>query len=409
MGLIKAIGTAIGGQFAEQWLEVIEPDQMGEKTVFTRGIKVRKGQNVKGQDGIVSNGSMIHVYDNQFMILVDGGKIVDYTSEPGYYKVDNSSSPSLFGGKFFESLGDSFKDTWERIKFGGETPRQQRVYYINLQEIKGIKFGTRTPISYFDNFYNAELFIRANGSYSIKIVNPLQFYAEAIPRDKEYVEIEQINEQYVSEFMQALQSAINQLSVDGIRISHVTSKSLELGKYMASILDEDWNKMRGMEIQAVGIASVSYDEKSQELINLRNEGAMLSDPTVREGYVQAHMARGLEAAGSNANGAMNGFLGMGMGMNMGGGMVNQMSQTNMAMMQAGMGVQNPNVATQAGAAVQVANASKTVGNAWVCKCGHSNTTKFCGECGSPMPSDSWVCKCGTENTGKFCGECGSPR
>ena len=400
MGIIKAIGQAIGGTFPDQWLEVIEPDNMGDQSVFVRGIKVRKGENVKGSDNNVTNGSMIRVYDNQFMLLVDGGKVVDYTAEPGYYKVDNSSSPSLLNGEF----GDTLKDAFNRIKYGGENPREQKVYYINLQEIKGIKFGTRNPINYFDSFYNAELFLRAHGTYSIKITNPLQFYAEAIPRNKDYVEISEINEQYISEFLQALQAAINQLSADGTRISHVTSKALELGKYMASILDEDWNKMRGMEIQAVGIASVSYDEKSQELINLRNEGAMLSDPTVREGYVQAHMARGIEAAGSNTNGPTNAFLGMGMGMNLGGGMVNQMSQTNMAMAQAGVGVQNPNAAQ--GVAGVVAEAAKAEG--WTCECGAVNTGKFCSECGKAMPAPvvGWTCECGSVNTGKFCPECG---
>lgn len=396
MGIIKAIGKAIGGAFPDQWLEVIEPDNMGEQSVFVKGIKVRNGENTKGTDNIVSNGSLIRVYDNQFMMLVDGGKVVDYTAEPGYYKVDNSSSPSLFNGEF----GDTLKDAFNRIRYGGGNPREQKVYYINLQEIKGIKFGTRNPINYFDSFYNAELFLRAHGTYSVKITNPLQFYAEVIPRNKDYVQISEINEQYISEFLQALQSAINQLSADGTRISHVTSKAMELGKYMASILDEDWNKMRGMEIQAVGIASISYDEKSQELINLRNEGAMLSDPTVREGYVQAHMARGLEAAGSNANGAMNGFLGMGMGMNMGSGMTNQMSQTNMAMAQAGFGVQNPNAAR--------ANAPQQ-NSGWVCECGSVNSGRFCPECGKPMPTAEWTCECGSVNTGKFCPECGKSR
>lgn len=410
MGIIKAIGQAISGGFADQWLEVIEPDNMGDQTVFASGVKVRQGQNTKGSDNNVSNGSMIRVYDNQFMMLVDGGKVVDYTAEPGYYKVDNSSSPSLLNGEF----GDTLKDAFNRIKYGGENPREQKVYYINLQEIKGIKFGTRNPINYFDSFYNAELFLRAHGTYSIKIVNPLQFYAEAIPRNKDHVEISEINEQYMSEFLQALQASINQMSADGTRISHVSSKALELGKYMASVLDEDWNKMRGMEIQAVGIASVSYDEKSQELINLRNEGAMLSDPTVREGYVQAHLARGLEAAGSNANGAMNGFLGMGMGMNMGGNMAGQMSQTNLAQMGM-MNQQMPN--QQAGAATNTASQNFGVGQqaapqgaeAWTCECGSVNTGKFCPECGKPVPTKEWTCECGSVNAGKFCPECGKAR
>ena len=397
MGLIKAAEQAVKVGLGDQWLEVFEPADMGDQTVFTYGVKTRKGQNVNGTDNVVSNGSMVRVFDNQLMMLVDGGKVVDYTAEPGYYTVSNSSSPSMFGGKFFDSLGDTFKDAWERVKFGGETPREQKVYYINLQEIKGIKFGTRQPINYFDTFYNAELFIRAHGTYSIRIVNPLQFYAEVIPRNKDHVEITDINEQYISEFLQALQASINQMSADGTRISHVTSKALELGKYMASVLDEEWNKMRGMEIQSVGIASVSYDEKSQELINMRNEGAMLSDPTVREGYVQGHIARGLEAAGANEAGAMQGFLGMGLGMNAGGNMAGQMSQTNMAQMQ---------MQQAQGVAV---GAVSTDANTWTCECGQVNTGKFCQECGKPAPVGEWKCECGTVNTGKFCGECGKPR
>lgn len=386
MGIIRAITGAAGTGLADQWLEVYEADNMGSQTVFTRGILIRKGQNKKGTDNTVSNGSIIHVYDNQFMMLVDGGKIVDYTAEPGYYKVDNSSMPSLFNGQF----GETLKEAFDRIKFGGQTPKAQKVFFINLQEIKGIKFGTRQPVNYFDTFYNAELFLRAHGTYSVKIVNPLQFYAEVIPRNSDYVEIGEINEQYLSEFLGALQSAINQMSADGERISFVSSKARELGKYMSDILDEEWNQMRGMEIQAVGIASVSYDEESQKMIQMRNQGAMLSDPGVREGYVQGAVARGLEAAGSNANGSMAGFMGMGMGSNISGGFMGAASASNMAQMQ-----QPAN------------NTGATAG--WQCVCGTMNTGKFCSECGKPAPSAEWKCACGTVNTGKFCSECGAGR
>ena len=403
MGIIKAIGQAVKGGLGDLWLEVIEPDNMGDQTVFCRGIKTRNGQNVNGTDDIVSNGSMIRVYENQFMLLVDGGKVVDYTAEPGYYKVDNSSVPSLLNGEF----GDTLKEAFDRIKFGGETPREQKVYYINLQEIKGIKFGTRNPINYFDAFYNAELFIRAHGTYSVKIVNPLQFYAEAVPRNKDYVDINEINEQYISEFLQALQASINQMSADGTRISHVTSKALELGKYMSSVLDQDWNQMRGMEIQAVGIASISYDEKSQELINLRNEGAMLSDPNIQRGYMVGHMARGMEAAGSNEGGAMNSFLGMGMGMNMNGNVLGQMPVGN-AQQPAQQNVFGtaPQQAV-VGAATPVEQPAQAAG--WTCECGSVNTGKFCPECGKAAPATDWTCACGTVNSGKFCSECGKPR
>ena len=415
MGILRATGQAIGGGFADAWLETIEPDNMGEHTVFTKGVLYNRGQNKKGTQDTVSNGSIIHVYDNQFMMLVDGGKVVDYTAEPGYYKVDNSSMPSLFNGQF----GESVKETFNRVRFGGGTPQKQQVFYVNLQEIKGIKFGTRMPINYFDMFYNAELFLRAHGTYSIKIVNPLQFYAEVIPRNKEHVDIDEINEQYISEFMEALQAAINQMSAEGTRISFVTSKAMELGKYMAKILDEDWNRMRGMEIQSVGIASISYDEKSQELINTRNEGAMLSDPSIAQGYMVKNLSEGVKNAGSNEAGAMQGFLGVGMGVNAMGNMMNGFRQMNQGMyqnqqqamnQQQGMyqAQQNVNQGAYQNQPMQGMNQMQA-GNTWTCACGNINNGKFCSECGKPAPASEWTCECGAVNSGKFCGQCGKPR
>ena len=394
MGIIKAAIKAVKGSLADQWLEVIEAADMGDDTVFCEGVKIRKGENVKGSDGTVTNGSVIHVYSNQFMLLVDGGKVVDYTAEEGYYKVDNTAMPSLFNGEFDKVLEESF----ERIKFGGQTSQKQKVFFINLQEIKGLRFGTRNPVNYFDNFYNAELFLRAHGNYSIKITDPIRFYAEAVPKNRSIVRMNDINEQYLSEFLEALQSAIGQMSVDGIRISHIQAKGRELGKYMADILDEEWKQMRGMEIQSVGIASISYDENSQKLINMRNEGAMLSDPTIREGYVQGSIARGMEAAGSNSAGAAAAFMGMGVGMNTAGGFMGTASANNTAQMQM----------QQQAQAAQAAKAAPAGG--WTCECGAVNTGKFCGECGKPAPKTEWFCtECGTKNTGKFCQECGKAR
>ena len=394
MGIIKAAINAVKGTLADQWLEVIEAADMGADTIFCEGVKIRKGENVRGTDGTVTNGSVIHVYSNQFMILVDGGKVVDYTAEEGYYKVDNSAMPSLFNGEFEGVLEESFK----RIKFGGQTSQKQNVYFVNLQEIKGLKFGTRNPVNYFDNFYNAELFLRAHGTYSVKITDPLRFYAEAVPKNRSVVRLSDINEQYLFEFLEALQSAIGQMSVDGIRISHIQSKGRELGRYMAQILDEDWKQMRGMEIQSVGIASISYDETSQKLINMRNQGAMLSDPTIREGYVQGAIANGIEAAGSNSAGAAAAFMGMGVGMNAAGSFMNTASANNMAQMQMQMQQQM----------AQAQSAAPASG--WTCECGAVNTGKFCGECGKPAQKKEWFCQeCGTKNTGKFCQECGKAR
>lgn len=391
MGIIKAFFNAVGGNLGDQWAEVIEAGEMSDTTVFTKGVTVRRNDkrngNKKGTEDVISNGSVIHVYDNQFMMLVDGGKIVDFTAEPGYYKVDNSSAPSLFCGQF----GKSILDTFERVKFGGVPSYKQQVFYINLQEIKGIKFGTRNPVNYFDNFYNSELFLRAHGTYSIKITDPIKFYAEAVPRNADRVDIGDINEQYLSEFLEALQAAINQMSADNIRISYVTSKSRELSKYMSEELDESWKALRGFEVLSVGVASVSYDDESKKLIEMRNKGAMLGDPTVREGYVQGSVARGMEAAGSNANGSAAAFMGMGVGMNAGGGFMGAASESNRA---------------QAEREV----AAKKSGE-WTCSCGKTNSGKFCSECGKakPVAADKWICSCGNENSGKFCSECGKAK
>ena len=277
MGIIKAAVSAIGGALADQWLEVMEPGNMGDQTVFTSGVKIRKGSNVKGTENVVSDGSVIHVYPNQFMMIVDGGKVVDYTAEEGYYTVKNSSTPSLFNGQFKDSLKESFN----RIKYGGGTPRVQKVFYVNLQEIKGIKFGTRNPVNYYDSFYNAELFLRAHGTYSIQITDPLRFYAQVIPKNASRVDISSINEQYMNEFLEALQASINRMSAEGERISFVASKGTVLSRHMSEVLDDDWKRSRGFEVMSVGIASISYNEESQKLINMRNQGAMLSDPGVR--------------------------------------------------------------------------------------------------------------------------------
>ena len=421
MGLIKAAGTAVTGALADQWQEIIEASDMGETTVFTSGEKVNKGSNTKGRSDVISNGSVIRVYPNQFMMLVDGGKVIDYTAEEGYYTVEDSAMPSLFNGDFGETLKESFL----RIKYGGETPRSQKVYFINLQEIKGLKFGTKNPVNYFDSFYNAELFLRTHGTYSIKITDPLRFYEEVVPRNVDQLDITSVNAQFLDEFLEALQSSINQMSADGVRISLVTSKARELGKYMAAILDEEWKQMRGIEIQSVGIASISYDEESTKLIHMRNQGAMLGDPSVREGYVQGAVARGLEAAGSNAAGSMAGFMGMGMGMNAGGGFMGAASNANMQQMQMAQNQaamqQSQAAMAQSRAAVQQNQTAMQQNQAaaapqngqpgsWTCSCGAVNTGNFCPNCGAKRPDNGpWTCSCGSANTGKFCPNCGKPR
>ena len=265
MGLIKEVTTAAGRGLGDQWLEEFEAADMSDKTVFTKGVPVRSdGSNSKGSSDIITNGSTIHVLPGQFMFILDGGKVVDYTAEEGYYTVNNSTAPSLFNGQF----QDAFKDVLNRVRYGGTNPQKQQAFFINLQEIKGIKFGTPAPVNYFDNFYNSELFLRAHGDYSVKVTNPLLFYEQVIPKNTDHVDIDDINEQYMSEFLQAFSAALNAMSAEGIRISFIPSKAPELSKHMQLCLDEDWKQSRGFEVDHVGVASVSYTDDSQKLINM---------------------------------------------------------------------------------------------------------------------------------------------
>lgn len=389
MGIIRAAMSAVGGTLADSWLESIEAESMDNRTLIAPGVAVRRddkrNHNTKGSKGVITNGSVIHVAQNQFAVLVDGGKVVDYSAEPGYFVVDTGSAPSLFNGEFSESMQDVFT----RVKFGGSSPVSMQVYFLNLQEIRDIPFGTPTPLNYFDNFYNAELFLRANGYYSIRVTNPMLFYAEMGLRTGGRLTVDSLQKSCLSEFLSALQTSLGQLSMQGVRISNVGAMNAQLAKELSAALDDDWTQRRGMQIESVGINAISYDEDSKKLINMRNQGAMLSDPTVREGYVQGAAARGIEAAGSNTAGAATAFMGMGMAQQQAGSFV------------AAAGANNQHAAAQQQAAAPA--------DGWACpKCNAQAVGNFCQNCGQSKPAATFCPGCGkpVAEGAKFCQSCG---
>lgn len=409
MGIIKAAIGAVGGSLADQWLEVIEPpENMSNTVVFAAGQKVARNSsrnsNRKGSDNNVSNGSIIHVWPGMMMLLVDGGKIISASCEEGYYEVKDSASPSIFAGQFKDVLSNTF----ERFKFGGVTPRTQRVFYINMQEIRGIKYGTENQMNYFDAMYGAELFIRAHGMYSIKIVDPMKFFVEAIAKgdaiSNGVVDFNSMKSQFNGEFVTELVNSLGQMSVDGYPIYQIQSKTKELTKYLANALDDEWKQLRGIEVVETTI-SISYDADSERIVKSRSEGMMFSNPNVQAGYMARNVADGIRAAGSNPNGATNAFVGMGMGMNMVGNVM-QGYQQNYAQ-QGGYQPPQQYVRQPQGQPQQVQ------ADSWTCSCGATNTGKFCNQCGTPKPQPTqaggWTCSCGATNTGKFCSECGKPQ
>lgn len=435
MGLIKILKDSIGGAVSDQLLEAYQPSAMGETTVFAPAVAPHTGNNQHSStDGIISNGSIIQVYDGQMMILVDGGRVVDYTAEPGYFKVDNSSMPSMLNGQF----KDSFKDVWTRIKFGGTTPQTQRAYYINLQEIKGIRFGTPNPINYYDAFYNAELRIKIHGVFSIVITNPLLFYENVVP--KEYVtqnrrlDFSDIESQFKAEFVSVLGSAIGQYTAAGESVRFITSKGAILNQYMQTALDDLWVKSRGIDLFSVAVSTPSYDEQSQKLIDKRNDIAMqasaVATPQAQAAYLATAAGRAMENAGANEAGAMQGFLGLGMAMNQGSNILSGYQQQMANQPQSPQPPQAPQApqspqppqapqppqpqqTAATAAAAGAAGAAAAESSTWKCECGAQNTGRFCQNCGKPkpqpQPSAEWTCECGAQNSGRFCQNCGKPK
>ncbi len=345
MGIIQATASAVSGSLAAQWLEYIVSDRMDNNILMTRGVRVIRGKNGNEYSRVqtISNGSKIKIAPNQLMILCDGGQIVDYCATEGNYEVWLSSAPSMFNGE----LSAAVKETFQRIKYGGQPSASQEVYFLNLQEIKGLKFGTRNPLQYFDNFYNAELFIRCHGTYSIRITDPLKFFEEVVPRNADYVSTQVLSDQCLEEFLMALQGAVSQMSQDGVRASSLGAKSQDIVRYLNSQLDDLWKEKRGIELVSIGIGNISYDDQSRELIEIRNRNAMIN--------------------------------------------------------------QNP-VSPPAPAQTE-RHSRLNLRKSWACQCGSENYGDFCSVCGrkKPDPRNCWTCSCGLTNTGNFCSRCGKRR
>lgn len=398
MGLIRAAVGAVTSTLNDAYLEIIEARDMDGQTLFVVGENVKGGQNKKATPGVITQGSLIRVGVNQAMLFCENGKILDFCCEPGSYTVDKSSAPSFFSGDLSgDRLSKTLEEIADRFRYGGISSLKggQFAYFINLQEIMGIPFGTPQPVQYYDRFYDADLSITARGRFSVRIIDPILFFANVVPKNVHRFTFQDMREQFISEFMQCFGAAINQYAADGEDIRFLQSKANVLSKYMQEALDESWKQRCGIEIVKVGIEGMGYDEATKAFIQTRNEGAALKDANIREGYRQKSVADAFKAAANNSAGAMTGFSGMLTAMNGAAMYTNQDAQNNLQQIQA-----------------QQAQQGKKPEGTWYCpECGTQNTGKFCSECGAKAPaSTGWICpKCGAQNTGKFCSECGTPR
>ena len=409
MGLIKAGIGALGGVLADQWKEYFYCEALDMNTLVVKGQKRVSGRssNTKASDNLISNGSVIAVADGQCMMIVEQGKIVEVCAEPGEFVYDTSTEPSIFSGKLGTSILDTFKAIGKRFTFGGDTGKDQRVYYFNTKEIMDNKFGTPSPIIF--EVMNKRIGmsrtvnVRCNGVYSYVISNPLLFYTKVCGNVEQAYTRDMIDSQMKTEFVSALQPAFGALAELELRPAQLPAKVNELKKAMNEALKAEWVESRGISVEKIALNPITLaDEDMKKIQEMEDSMSYGSNPFMMAGRMTTATANAMETAAGNSAGAMTGFMGMGMAGGAMGGGFNQAQN----FYQMGMQQQQQQMAQQ-----QAQQPAAPAAEGWKCACGATATGKFCPECGAkkPEPQVGWTCKCGATATGKFCPECGSPK
>ena len=416
MGLIKAAAGAVGGVLADQWKDYFYCDSLPNDVLMRKGQKrvSSRSSNNKGSDNIISNGSGIAVADGQCMIIVEQGKVVEFCAEPGEFTYDTSTEPSIFSGSFGESVKQTFRTIGKRFTYGGDTGKDQRVYYFNTKEIIGNKFGTANPIMF--EVVNKRIGIsrtvqvRCNGVYTYVISDPLLFYTRLCGNVETEFTREQIDDQLKTEFIDALQPALAALAEQELRPAQIPGKANELKKAMNETLRQEWIENRGISVGKIALNPITLTEADMKKINELEDAANVStNPFMMAGAMTNATADSMRTAAGNSAGAMTGFMGMGMvGMGGQGGFGAAQNLYNMGVQQqqAQQQAQQQQVPQQAAPAADP--------NAWKCSCGATVSGNFCPECGSKKPApqpaaDSWKCSCGATANGNFCPECGAKK
>ena len=421
MGLIKALVGSAGGVLADQWKEYFYCEAIPETVLGVQGKKRVSGRssNKRGSDNLISNGSVIAVADGQCMMIVDQGKVVEFSAEPGEFTYDASSEPTIFSGSLGQSVLETFKTVGKRFTFGGDTAKDQRVYYFNLKELVGNKYGTPSPVPFrvVDRNINLdwEISIRCFGEYSFHICDPLLFYTNVCGNFSGEYTRDRLESQMKTELLTALQPAFAKISDLGIRYSSLPGHTMEIADALNEVLSEKWANLRGVEIVSFGVNSVKASEEDEAMIKELQRNATFRNPNMAAAHLVGAQAQAMQDAAKNAGGAFTGFMGMNMAQ--GGGM-NAAQLFQMGAQQQSAPAQQPAAGWKCscGATATVkfcpeCGAKKPEPQAgWKCSCGATVTGKFCPECGAKKPADEgWVCACGAVNKGKFCAECGAKK
>lgn len=406
MGLIKAGMGALGGTLADQWKEFFYCEAMDKDIMVTKGRKrtSSRSSNTKGNDNIISNGSVVAVADGQCMIIVDQGKVVEVCAEPGEFRYDTSTEPSIFTGSLGTSIKETFGVIGRRFTFGGDTGKDQRVYYFNTRELVDNKFGTPNPIPFrvVDSKIglDVDVSVRCSGVYSYRIADPLLFYTNVCGNVEDNYERSELDSQLKTEFISALQPAFGRLSDLELRPNQIVSHNTDLEAAMNTVLSAKWGELRGLKVVSIALGSVTLPPEDAEMIKQLQRTAVLQNPNMAGAALAGAQADAMKAAASNSAGAMTGFMGMGMAMNAGGGM-NAQNLFAMGQQQA----------PQQHTAQQHQAPPPSQTDTWKCSCGTVATGRFCPECGTAKPTrnNGWVCACGAINKGRFCSDCGAKK
>lgn len=407
MGLIKAGMGALGGTLADQWKEFFYCESMPKEVLVTKGQKRTTGRssNTKGNDNIISNGSGIAVADGQCMIIVEQGKVVEVCAEPGEFTYDTSTEPSIFSGNLGESIKETFKTVGKRFTYGGDTGKDQRIYYFNTKEILENRFGTANPVPFrvVDSKIGLDIdvSIRCSGVYSYKIVDPLLFYSNVCGNVEQEYSREELDSTLKKEFISALQPAFGRLSEMELRPNQIVTHNTDLENAMNTALSEKWGALRGLKVVSIALGSVTLPDEDAELIKQAQRTAIMRDPTMAAATLVGAQADAMKTAAGNEAGAMTGFMGMGMAMNAAGGGMNVQNLFAMGQQQQDQ---------QAAQTPQSTPAPQAAGG-WKCACGTTVTGNFCPNCGTKRPAEDegWTCSCGAVNKGKFCTNCGAKK
>ena len=417
MGLIRAAISAVGGTMADQWKEFFICESLDADVLAVKGQKRigSRSANKKGSDNLITSGSGIAVADGQCALIVEQGKIVEVCAEPGEYTYDASTEPTIFSGNLGSSLDQVFDVIGKRFTYGGDTGKDQRIYYINTKELIDNKFVTPNPVPFRVVDRNigldVDVAVRCSGVYSYRISNPLLFYANVCGNIEQEYRREELDHQLKTEFISALQPAFAKISDLEIRPNALPGHVTELCDAMNEALTGKWANTRGITVVSVAIGTIDLPKEDAEMIKQAQKTAILRDPMMAAATLTEAQAGAMKTAAGNSAGAMTGFMGMGMAAQNGGMNAQNLYQMGAEMAQHNAGQNQQNVSSQPHMTAPGKGGEKEAAGKWTCACGAVNEKewKFCQECGKERPQEGWICSCGAENKGKFCTECGKPR